>query len=173
MSHSLGNRLFRVIVMLLGLWLAFDLVAHLLAEIWWFQEVDYLSVFLNRLKTQLGLGLSVGAISAAFLLGNLRLAYSFRYPNSPEQGLVKQKPSSTGILRESPISQTVSRPQSRSLRLLLLLPIVIGLTILIGAMVVYYTQEAVEFWRPDFNLPNVTPPLPSPFELGYTRQLWA
>lgn len=36
------KRYFRLVVLLLGLWLIFDLVSRLGAEIFWFQEVENL-----------------------------------------------------------------------------------------------------------------------------------
>ena len=43
---------FRLFIVFLGLWLLLDLVSRLGAEIFWFQEVGYLQVFLLRVVTQ-------------------------------------------------------------------------------------------------------------------------
>ncbi|NET55919.1 MAG: COG1615 family transporter, partial [Symploca sp. SIO2E6] len=68
------NQIFPYVALIVGLWLAWDLLANLVAEILWFQEVDYLDSFLLRLETQLALWFGVCFISAGFLLGNLFLA---------------------------------------------------------------------------------------------------
>ncbi|MCV3213093.1 UPF0182 family protein, partial [Plectonema radiosum NIES-515] len=68
------KRTFRVFVLLLGLWLLFDLASHLAAEILWFDEVGYLQVFWLRLLSQLGLWVLAFFTSAGFLLFNLAIA---------------------------------------------------------------------------------------------------
>ena len=78
-SKRFWNRFFRFVAALIGCWLAWDLLAKLVAEIFWFQEVDYLEAFLLRLQTQLGLWLLVCCISVGFLLGNLFLANRLKY----------------------------------------------------------------------------------------------
>ena len=65
---------FRLVVILLGLWLIFDLVSRLGAEIFWFAEVGYLQVFLLRIKTQALLWAIAFSITAFYLLSNLSLA---------------------------------------------------------------------------------------------------
>lgn len=44
------ERIFRLVVLVLGLWLFFDLASHLAAEVLWFQELGYLPVYLLRLE---------------------------------------------------------------------------------------------------------------------------
>jgi len=83
------NRIFRLIVLLLGVWLGFDLVAHLVADVFWFQEVGYLAAFLLRIKTQLLLGAIAFILTAGFLLGNLYLAHRLKYPNEIPPTLLK------------------------------------------------------------------------------------
>ncbi|NEP14231.1 MAG: UPF0182 family protein [Symploca sp. SIO2C1] len=79
MSRRFWNQFFRSITVLLGLLLAWDLLANLVAEILWFEEVDYLSSFLLRFQTQVGLWFLVCFISAGFLLGNLFLANRLKH----------------------------------------------------------------------------------------------
>ncbi|MBD2605400.1 UPF0182 family protein, partial [Scytonema hofmannii FACHB-248] len=68
------KRTFKVFVLLLGLWLLFDLASQLAAEILWFDEVGYLQVFWLRLLSQLGLCAIAFFTSAGFLLFNLAIA---------------------------------------------------------------------------------------------------
>ena len=44
------------IILLLGLWLFFDLTARIVTDFLWFKEVDYLSVLLKKWRTQFVLG---------------------------------------------------------------------------------------------------------------------
>ena len=127
MPRRYRNQIFRVIVLLVGLWLSFDLVSHLVAEVLWFQEVGYLATFLLRLKTQLGLGV-IALVMLGFLLGNLALAERLKHP----------KPS----LREID-----DLPRQGGLGLAILLPLTLGLTLLLGLMLLHYGQVAAEFWH--------------------------
>ncbi|PLZ32147.1 hypothetical protein CBP27_19845, partial [Fischerella thermalis WC542] len=75
------NRIFRVITLVLGLWLLFELASRLIAEILWFDEVGYLQEFLLRLQTQIGLWAIAFLISISFLLGNLVIANRLKHPS--------------------------------------------------------------------------------------------
>ncbi len=44
------------------------------ADWYWFQAVGFQSVFVNHVRTQLGLGIGVAAVAFAFFLGNFRFA---------------------------------------------------------------------------------------------------
>lgn len=171
------NRIFRLIVLLLGVWLGFDLVAHLVADVFWFQEVGYLAAFLLRIKTQLLLGAIAFIVTAGFLLGNLYLAHRLKYPNEIPPTLLKKGGFSPlfskgargdKILTEykgesffSPSPQSpASNPQSSALKLRSLLVITIALSLLIGLMLLHYGQIAVSYWHPNLNLPNISPPVP-------------
>ncbi|PSB43532.1 hypothetical protein C7B80_23930, partial [Cyanosarcina cf. burmensis CCALA 770] len=79
------QRCFQLIAIVFGLWLIFDLVTRLGAEIFWFQEVGHLPVLRLRLLTQ-GLLWAIGfGITALYLLGNLVVAE--RLIESREQGV--------------------------------------------------------------------------------------
>lgn len=142
---SFWNRGFRLLVVLVGLWLAFDLVAHLSVEILWFQKLGYLATFLVRFRTQFGLFAIATATSAAFLLGNLHLSNRLKWGPTP--------PESKILNLQFPMGLKV------------LFPFVFGLCVLVGLMLVHYSQVAFEVWRPKFNLPSITPSLPSPFNI--------
>lgn len=70
----LRKRFFRLVVILLGLWLIFEGICHWGAEFFWFEEVGYLQVLLLRLKTQGLLWAIAFIVTAFYLLGNLALA---------------------------------------------------------------------------------------------------
>jgi uncharacterized membrane protein (UPF0182 family) len=137
MSKRFSNRVFRVVVLLLGLWLFFDLASHLAAEILWFQEVGYLPAFLLRLKTQLGLWAIAFFTSAGFLCGNLAVANRFKYSNQA----------------------SVAYESKTELGLRWLLPVVLGLSMLVGLILIYYGQSALSFWHPNLKIFNVFPQL--------------
>jgi len=135
MSASFLTRIYRLIVLLFGLWLGFDLASRLTAEYIWFQEVGYLSVFLLRLKTQAGLWAIAFFTSSGYLLGNLALAHRLKYPK-PQ---VRQIP---------PIQQYPS-----ALNLRWLLPIVAALSIFVWLILIYYSQAALNSWHPNISIP--------------------
>lgn len=124
------NRIFRPVVLLLGLWLFLDLASHLAAEILWFQEVGYLSAFLLRLNTQLGLWAIAFFTSASFLFGNIAVANRLKYAK----------------LQASETNEAVG--------LLWLLPIVLVLSLVAGLILIYYAQSALSFWQPNIKIFN-------------------
>ncbi len=77
---TLRRRIYQLIVLIVGLWLVFEFACRIAAEIFWFQEVGYLQVFLLKLKTQGLLGTIAIAVSSAFLFGNLALARRLQHP---------------------------------------------------------------------------------------------
>jgi len=179
MFRRFGNRLFQVIIVLLGLWLAWDLLAHLVAEVLWFIELDYLSVFWLRLRTQLGVWAFVGCLSAGFLLSNLFLANRLKYTETFVEKAIK----SSQISFDKPrFKSSISNPSDQTsfniqtgflaLRLRLLLPLVLCLYILVGIMLLHYCTAAISLWQPDFNLPSVTPPLPAAFDWSSLQDVW-
>lgn len=146
MQAKSWNRQLRWAVLLLGLWLGFDLVAHLVAESLWFQEVGYFEVFLRRIQTQGGLWAAGFGITAGFLLGNLALAQKLKHHYPQELG-----------------GAGGGEPPPEVMGWRWLLPLVLGLELLLVLLLLHYGQEAVRYWHPDLSLQNVSPPLPSPF----------
>jgi uncharacterized protein len=175
-QKSVWSRGFRFAVILLGLWFAFNAIAHLTAEILWFQKLGYLSEFLLRFRTQVCLLAIASGTSVAFLLGNLHLAERFQWEPPPESkinprsvsALERSSKIATSPNREWIIRRSKSKIQNLQfpIGLKILLPLVLGLCSLVGLMLVHYSQVAVEVWQPKFNLPEVTPPLPSPFAIN-------
>jgi len=167
MTNDQIRQFFKLVSLLLGLWLLWDLLSHLVAEFLWFQEVGYLPAFLKRLQTQLGVFVIVCGTSAGFFFSNLVIAKRLKYQDSV---------SSTGL---SPVSNqfqlTTEKKQltrDKNLPLSLLLPIVLGLSLLVGLMLLHYGNIALSLWHPNLLLPSVTPALPLPFNWASLRTLW-
>ena len=155
-----------LLIGLLGLGLFLELIAHLFAETLWFREVDYLPIFFKRLQTQLGLWLFTSSLSLGFLLSNLFLAQRQKWHSTPEPVEMPMN------LRGYPASPIFFRPvpQSGVLRLPWLLLIVIGFCLLIGLMLVYYSQITLSVWQLDYNLPKGSQPVPSRFDATFFWQ---
>ncbi len=134
------KRSIRLILLLFGVWLIFDLVSHLKAEILWFREVGYLQVFLLRLNTKLWLWIGILFCTASFLLFNLIIAKQFKYGERGKE--VKNK-------GEKLIPNTSSQ-----LKLRFLFPAVIILSGITSLLIVYYSQEALRIWQPNLELPT-------------------
>ena len=144
MADGLIKIVYRLIVLLLGLWLGFDLFSHVAAEVLWFQELGYLPAFLLRLKTQMGLWAIAFFTSASFLLGNLALAHRLKYPTVRGE------------------QEKEEQGNSLPLELRWFLPFVLTLSVLVGLILIYYGQAALSFWHPNINLPDLLPRLSLP-----------
>jgi len=113
---------YQLILLPLGLLLLWDFTAQIAVEMLWFQELGYLSVFLLRIKTQLGLWAIALLLSITFFGINFALAS-------------RNLKSNKAILN-----------QHSELRLRWLLPIVIGLSLLTGLILLHYhSVEIAEF----------------------------
>ncbi|MEA5583069.1 UPF0182 family protein [Nodularia harveyana UHCC-0300] len=160
---------FKLLIIVLGVWLFLDLVSRLGAEIFWFENVGYLQVFLLRIITKGGLWILVAGVTATFLLGNLRLAQKLKYPNSLKIKEIRRV--EAGIERDLqnflspnyPQGDETQSPKSRTkpLRLLWLLPIALIFTLLVGLMLVHYGEIAVSYWHPPIG--RTIPPVPPLF----------
>ena len=165
MPKRFWDRLLQLLIVLLGLGLFLEIIAHLIAEILWFREVDYLPTFIKRLQTQLGLWSITSSLSLGFLLGNLLLAQRQKWHSQPEPA-----ESPPFKLQSSPASLSRSTPQSAVLRFPWLLIIVAGFGLLIGLMLLYYSQVTFALLQPDYTLPKVSQPLPSRFDASFFWQ---
>jgi uncharacterized membrane protein (UPF0182 family) len=174
------KRLFQLIAVLLGAGLLLDLVSRLGAEMLWFQEVDYLSVFLLKFQIRLALLVIVTGFTAIYLLGNLALAQRLKYPCPPSKEQYREEfrkpallPHKVALLRSPP--QFI--PSSVALRLRLLLPLAIGLSLVVGFLLLYYGQLAVSYWNEGATLSTPFMSRFSPKNLWQTavdlvRQIW-
>lgn len=195
MFNRLWNSIFRCVIVLLGLWLGWDLLAHLVAEILWFDELNYLPVLLKRLQTQGSLWVIVCTASAGFLLGNLHLAKRLKSSVVSPGGLDgvgagqvhsrRRTQPPVAVPSATPSGRTTQRrvgreaiPHSRgvagsavALPLRSLLPIVIVLVTLIGVMLLHYGKIALTLLREELSPLTVTPPLPPPFNASSVQAL--
>ncbi len=163
--------IFKVLGSLLGLWLAFELLSHLVVEALWFQEVSYLNPFVKRLLWQLGLFWGTTGFSLWFLLSNLRQADYYQWHSIPEPPPLQRRRRRGSWSDRTPGKPKTILPESRSFALSWLLTLVFCLGGLIGLMLIYYSQVVYDVWTPDLTLPNVTPPLPSAFYFNSIPQL--
>ncbi len=158
----ISKKNYRIIPFLLGLWLIFDLASHIGAELLWFNKVGYLSEFILRLGTQCGLWAIAFFASACFLLGNLAIATKFQHP---KEGYGNQEISrrEKGNFFPSPTFFKKSIPPGYldGFKLRWLLPTVLGLSILIGIIVIFYSQQAFNIWYPEVKLPGKLLQFPS------------
>jgi uncharacterized membrane protein (UPF0182 family) len=151
--------LLKFIIISLVLWLFLDIASHFGAEIFWFQEVGYLPIFLVRLITQGALWVVVVSISITYLLGNLILAERWKYPQ-----FLKSEPARIESKRLSKELTKFISPQfsksyqylqieagNQQIRLLFLLPLTLGLSLLLGLMVTHYGQVIISYWNGEFN----------------------
>ncbi|MEB3180885.1 MAG: UPF0182 family protein [Nostocaceae cyanobacterium] len=172
MNQRFWNRYWRLIVLLLGLWLLFDLVSHLAVEIFWFREVGYLSVFLLRLKTQLGLWTIATFVSAGFLLGNLAVATKLKQRQEAEKEpgtLLTTSPSvrrRQQLLTQDAINRVTTKvnTQESALQLRWLLPIVLVLSLVLAWVLIYYAQEGLHFWDTNIKLPATELKIPEEWQ---------
>ncbi|MFM6398712.1 UPF0182 family protein, partial [Planktothrix sp.] len=73
------NQVFKIGLGILGLGFILDLSAKFMAEFFWFEEVGYLSVFKQRLITEIALAVLGLCITAVWLGGNLVIAQRYQY----------------------------------------------------------------------------------------------
>jgi len=178
-----GKKWLIFLVWLIVLLVIGELATRLAVNWFWFQEVNYLEVWLTRLKTQVILGGSVFGISILFLLINFAIAQRFQFTDevndlANQQLSTSNNPAST----EQPVLGKIA------FRLLL---IVIGIiSLLISFMVWHYLQVSLYFLESTFQIPfisnfsdvpgiaknyevpNLKPFLPSPFQLQLVEPLW-
>ncbi|NJL62744.1 MAG: COG1615 family transporter [Methylacidiphilales bacterium] len=134
------KRSIRFILLLLGMWLIFDLASRLIAEVLWFCEVGYLQVFWLRLSTKLWLWIGTFFCTASFLLLNLMIARRFKYGKRGEEVKIKGEKLITNA--------------SSHLKLRFLFPAVIVLSGIASLVIVYYSQEVLRIWHPNLELPS-------------------
>ncbi len=153
MKRWFWNRILRTFALLLGCWLLFDLASHLTGEIFWFTEVGYLSEFLWRLLTQFGLWTIAFLTSISFLFANFAIANRFQYPRQEFRWEQKEtKPYSSLGVMNTPIHPHLPSTHA-GINFSLLLPVIIGLSMLAAGIIVYNSQQLISFWYPSLQLP--------------------
>ena len=170
----LGKRIFQLVGLLLLLWLGLDLICRLGAEIFWFEEVDYLSVYLLRLITKGVLWIAVFSLSVSYLLVNLSLAQRFKYPHPSTSERVKLEKRAWEVGKIEKWEKYASRKTRQipqPLRLNWLLPLSLGLGLLVGLLLMHYGQIVFNYWYPNPKLAHITSLIPSRFRLETIWQL--
>ncbi|MFM7406747.1 MAG: UPF0182 family protein [Cuspidothrix sp.] len=153
----------RFLIVCLGVWLFLDIVSYLSAEILWFQEVGYVQVFLVRLLTQSSIWLCIFSFSLAYFLVNLNLAQKLQYSqfDHPMGGkITKLSRELTTFLSPQHHKHDQNYPGdifNSKIKLILLLPLTLGLSLLISLMLAYYGEIAFSYWGNNIN--NSTLPL--------------
>jgi uncharacterized protein len=172
-SKPARNRYLLLPIVLLGVWLAIEMIARLGAEMLWFEEVGYLPMYLLRLKTQGLLGIGVFTITAVYLLGNLVLAQRLKSAHPSVKVVGSALPSENRLQRTENDRDINSQSQqiSNALNLRWLLPLTLSLSLLIGVILVHYLRVVVSQWHIDPNLPDITPPAPPLFRLDVMWQI--
>jgi uncharacterized protein len=159
---------FRLLIVLLGLWLLLTVGSRLGAEIFWFQEVGYLQVFLLRIVTQGALWIMVAGVSFAYLLGNLVVAQRLKYAQSLKIEQVRSEEAELSselkdfLSPQYPRRDEIRTPDTRSfkpLRLHWLLPLALALSLLVGLMLGHYGQIAFSYWYYPLNKASLPLPL--------------
>lgn len=160
-------------VLFLGVWILADLGARVGAEIFWFQEVGYLSALLLRLVTQGALWAIGTGLTAGVLLTNLAVAGRLKYPDTAiaedTNPPTENRRTYTTIGPSAP-SASVKRSRitgapvrSRPLRLRSLLPLTVGLSLLAGLLLAHYSQTALDYWQADLSEMHRPMPVPALF----------
>ncbi|MGK7902630.1 MAG: UPF0182 family protein [Hormoscilla sp.] len=135
------------IVLGLGLWLAIDVISYLVAEGLWFEEVGYLSAFMLRIKTK-GILWAIGMwLSGMLMLGNLGVASRLKHPRNLPEARYKEN----------------NKENSKKIVLGWLLFWVLGLTLLLGLLLVQYGNVAIDYWHPNQSATMAYPELPPRF----------
>ncbi len=160
------QRIFYLILIAAGIWLTFDIVSWILAEILWFQEIGYLRVFWLRFITRAMVFLLVFAFSLAFIGGNLHLAHRLKYKQNHRYKLPEKYPVTWEQL------PSLETPDVEfKLRLRSLLPIVLGLAVMVELMVLYYSQIAWKYWPRPEGLPLIYSSAPRGFDVQTIWQM--
>ncbi len=126
-----------------------DLAVTLVAEGFWFYQVQYLDVFQTRAITRVVLWIAIAILSGAFLWGNFSLASK---------------------LETKPPAKESDLPSGSAMKFRWLLASIVGLSFLVGVVLLHYGQVMATSWRMPVETPTPTwTPLPT--SLGF-RVLW-
>ncbi|MBW4644978.1 MAG: UPF0182 family protein [Goleter apudmare HA4340-LM2] len=158
MFSKWGLRLF---ILFLGLLLLLDLFARLGAEIFWFQEVGYLQVFLLRVLSRGALWVIVIGISATYLLGNLFLAQRWQFEQVKREEVGISSEIKNFLSSQPGKSAEIPKPETKSgkpLRLSWLLPLALGLSLFAVLILAFYGEVTFSYWHGGVNQANLMMP---------------
>ena len=171
--------LLKILATIVCLWLIFEFSSRLFAEVLWFQEVDYLSVFLVRRFSQYILWLVITSISALFIGGNLWLANRWQWRWLPKEERYKVskviKPQQK-LLFGREVAQTPAQKlyvkqykdegkHSPRLKLPLLLTAAIAIAVGITCILINYADIALSVWQTSYRLPQIAATLKPPLDV--------
>jgi uncharacterized protein len=132
----------QILIIIVAIGISIEIVAHLGAEILWFQEVGYLPTYLSQLRAKGILGALVFSVAIVYLLGNLALAQRLSSPTDLKPEL----------------------PQVPALKLRWLLPLTLSLSLLVGLISLHYLGAIAIDGRIADNAPSIAPPAPVLFQ---------
>jgi uncharacterized protein len=142
----MNKQIVRSIILLLSLWLIWNWLSHLVAEILWFQEVNYLSIFLKRFQTQVDLWVITFSLSASFLLGNLKLANRLKNQKSVNQISRKNQLGSTIQKRQAVNNNIIFKKLGNELPFRAFLPIALALSLVVAVMLLQLLKVATQWY---------------------------
>ncbi len=140
MKLSRRTLYFQILILTIAIGSSIEIVAHLGAEILWFQELGYLPTYLSQLRAKVILGTLVFIIAIVYLLGNLALAQRLSSGSKPEL------------------------PQTSALKLRWLLPLTLSLSLLVGLISLHYLGSIAIDGQLADNAPSIAPPAPVLFQ---------
>lgn len=156
------KRIFPPLLLIVGIWLTFDIVAWMITENLWFQEIGYGRAFWLRFITRILVFFLVFIVSMAFLWGNLQIAQRLKSEHITLEKPTQKLMQLTGKYPTGEIPDVEFRLRLRSL-----LPMVIGLGVIVELMVLYYGQAATKYWQ----LPGAVPLMYSSPPRGFDIQV--
>ena len=145
-----------------------EIGSRLLVNWLWFQEVEYLGVWLKTIATQVLLGVGVFSISAIFFSINFAIAQRLRFPDTDQ-------PTAKPVL-----GKVLLRPLlivigliSLLISLILLNYLQVSLSVLEGLQIPFLGEiSRVPGLPENYAVSNLRPFLPSPFQLEMIQPLW-
>jgi len=145
---------------LAGLGLGSEIFARLGAEILWFQEMGYLSMYVWRLIAQIFLGTGVLAIALGYLFKNLQIAQKRKYPDRFSDSS-DEKPNKNPLYPLPLYNQNLPSGSAKYIPIgfPLLLPLVLALSLVISLLAIHYGQVAIAQWQPSINQWGNTTPI--------------
>ncbi len=147
-----------LLLIAIALWFCLDLVANIIVDFWWFEEVNYLPFFKKRLITEGILWAIAITVTGGFLWINLNLANRFKYPKNFD--FLKVNESQETMLMPPVTLPYKGRALAPALGLGLLSLFILGLILLISVVLIHYITAALNYWHIDFTVPQVSPRMP-------------
>ena len=151
----------KAISLLIIIGLIFDLSCQLIVDWLWFQEVNYVSVFIKQRQTQIILSIFVFTLSSLFFWGNLSLAEKQEWRWIYRQGWIKnsraylpdKQPLATKqniptiLLKEKQIKEKKLAKRKSVLLLPTLIFLVLITTFTLSYLIIYYGDLVLEVWQ--------------------------